>query len=72
MDPSTPAGERQLPTALDYAGFADIGWQVSAVPEPVGWAMLLSGFGVVTVSTRRRRMQVSETIGMRDAGRTPT
>ncbi len=31
MDPSTPRGERQSMTALDYAGFADIGW---VVPEP--------------------------------------
>lgn len=54
MDPSTPAGERQLPTALDYAGFADIGWQVSAVPEPAGWALLLSGVGIVAVVRRGR------------------
>ncbi|OUR73844.1 hypothetical protein A9Q78_02130 [Methylophaga sp. 41_12_T18] len=34
MDPSTPYGTRQLLTELDYAGFADIGWQLTAVPLP--------------------------------------
>lgn len=53
MDPSTPFGERQLPTALDYAGFADIGWQVTAVPEPQAWAMLLAGLGVLFRHRRR-------------------
>lgn len=36
MDPSTPAGTRQWMTDLDYAGFADIGWQV---PEPTTFAL---------------------------------
>ena len=31
MDPSTPSGVRQYMTDLDYAGLADIGWEV---PEP--------------------------------------
>ncbi|WP_432798307.1 PEP-CTERM sorting domain-containing protein [Poriferisphaera sp. WC338] len=31
MDPSTPRGQRQWMTDLDYAGFADIGWEI---PEP--------------------------------------
>jgi len=34
MDPSTSYGSRQLLTDLDYAGFADIGWQLTAVPLP--------------------------------------
>ena len=34
MDPSTSYGTRQLLTELDYAGFADIGWQLTAVPLP--------------------------------------
>jgi hypothetical protein len=58
MDPSTPTGERQLPTLLDYAGFADIGWQVSnvsAVPEPSSIGMLLAGLGFMSVLLRRRK-----------------
>jgi len=46
MDPSTTSGTRQLPTELDYAGFADIGWQISsitAVPLPAGIWLLFSG-----------------------------
>jgi hypothetical protein len=41
MDPSTPFDERQLPAALDYAGFADMG-QVSSVPGPKSAVMLLA------------------------------
>lgn len=44
MDPSTPFGERQLPTRLDYAGFSDIGWQVTSVPIPS--ALWLFGAGI--------------------------
>lgn len=55
MDPSTPPGERQLPTVLDYAGFADIGWQVTAVPEPEQWALLLAGLGMIAVRVGQRR-----------------
>jgi len=43
MDPSTPYGERQLPTLLDMAGFKDIGWQTSEVPLPPSLFLLLSG-----------------------------
>ena len=34
MDPSTPAGVRQLLTDLDYAGLADIGWRVDGEKPP--------------------------------------
>ncbi len=54
MDPSTPRGERQLPTALDYAGFADVGWQVSAVPEPQHAALFGAGTLLVFAAARRR------------------
>ncbi|MDP2867766.1 PEP-CTERM sorting domain-containing protein [Methyloversatilis sp.] len=53
MDPSTPFGERQLPTALDYAGFADMGWQVSTVPEPGAALMMLVGLGLISRRVRR-------------------
>jgi hypothetical protein len=42
MDPSTPAGERQLLTELDYAAFADIGWEVAAVPLPAAFWLFFS------------------------------
>lgn len=35
MDPSTVRGLRELPTRLDYAGFSDIGWQVTTVSLPI-------------------------------------
>ncbi len=55
MDTSTGAGRRELMTQLDYAGFADIGWQVAVVPEP-GTALLgLSGLAVVGGALRRRQ-----------------
>ncbi|QNN23733.1 PEP-CTERM sorting domain-containing protein [Planctomycetales bacterium ZRK34] len=52
MDPSTPRGQRQLMTVLDYAGFADIGWEITAVPEPTGLAVMMS---VMTIMWRSRR-----------------
>ncbi|MEM7542151.1 MAG: PEP-CTERM sorting domain-containing protein [Pseudomonadota bacterium] len=40
LDPSTPAGERQLMTALDFAALQDIGWEVPSAPQgtpvPIG------------------------------------
>ncbi|MEM7082478.1 MAG: PEP-CTERM sorting domain-containing protein [Pseudomonadota bacterium] len=45
MDPSTPAGERQLMTALDYAGLNDIGWETVPVPVPAAFWLLLSALG---------------------------
>ncbi len=49
MDPSTVRGQRELMTRLDYAGFSDIGWQVTAVPLPASaWlfgSTLLGWFG---------------------------
>jgi len=48
MDPSTPYGERQLPTTLDMAGFSDIGWETpTPVPLPSSLFLLLSGLGLV-------------------------
>jgi len=50
MDPSTVSGTRQLPTELDYAGFADIGWQlapVAAVPLPAAFWLFSSVFSML-------------------------
>lgn len=55
MDPSTPFGERQLPTSLDYSGFEDIGWEVSAVPVPSSLWMLLTGIISLAGSSIRKK-----------------
>jgi hypothetical protein len=54
MDPSTTRGLRELPTALDYAGYADVGWQVSAVPEPQHATLFGAGALLVLAAARRR------------------
>jgi hypothetical protein len=56
MDPSTALGQRELPTALDYAAFKDIGWKVSvtAVPEPDTYGLILAGLGLIGLHSRRR------------------
>lgn len=36
----------------------DFAFQISSVPEPASWAMLIIGFGVVGATSRRRRRQV--------------
>ena len=55
MDPTTPFGEGQLPTHLDYAGFSDIGWQVTTVPVPS--ALWLFGSGLLgLLGTARHKL----------------
>lgn len=55
MDPGTQFGHREYFSDLDYAALADIGWQVSAVPEPSTFWMLL--LGLVGVFARWHRKQ---------------
>lgn len=55
LDPSINFGTRKVMTDLDWNGMRDIGWQVTAVPEPQTWAMLLAGLGVVGALAGRRR-----------------
>ena len=43
MAPSLTGISRKLFTDLDLAGLTDIGWQVSTIPLPAGFWMLLSG-----------------------------
>jgi hypothetical protein len=53
MDPSILNGTRKVFTSLDYAGMADIGWQI---PEPgSATLMLVSAVGLLA---RRRRCRV--------------
>jgi len=56
MDPSTTPGTRELPTLLDYAAFKDIGWQVNvtAVPEPETYSLLLAGLALIGLASRRK------------------
>lgn len=54
MTPFIGDGQRKYFTDLDFAGLHDIGWQVSAVPEPEAWAMLLAGLGLIGWAARRR------------------
>ena len=53
MDPTIAAGQRKYFTTLDYAGLQDIGWQISAVPEPATW--LMWGVGGALLAGLRRR-----------------
>lgn len=53
MSPSISANQRKYFTTLDYAGMQDIGWQVSAVPEPATWLMWGVG-GAAWLGLRRR------------------
>lgn len=54
MDPSTPFGQRQLPTKLDYAGFEDIGWEVTAVPLPPSLLLFMTGLLSFAGAGRRK------------------
>ncbi len=65
MSPSIANGQRKYFTQLDWAGLADVGWQVTsfnaspmsvtAVPEPEQYAMLLAGLTMVGWTARRRK-----------------
>lgn len=57
MDPGTVRGTRELPTALDYAGFRDIGWEVpvSPVPLPAPVLLLTAGLMPLAATARTRR-----------------
>jgi hypothetical protein len=62
MDPVITTGARKLLTALDYAAFADIGWEVplALLPEPdtgllvASAALLLVGLSATRRDARRR------------------
>jgi MYXO-CTERM domain-containing protein len=54
MTASISAGQRKYFTELDWALLADVGWQVTAVPEAHSWAMMLAGLGLLGWRLRRR------------------
>lgn len=51
---SIASGQRKYLTDLDWALLADVGWQVTAVPEAQTWAMMLAGLGLLGWRMRRR------------------
>jgi len=55
MTPYISSGERKYFTEQDFDGLKDIGWQVTAVPEPETWAMFIAGLGLLGLVARRRR-----------------
>lgn len=53
MDPSILLGTRELLTALDWAGFEDMGWDLAPLPEPPAAALLvLAALGRTLVRRR--------------------
>ncbi len=54
MDPNITVGTRKTLTALDVAVLQDLGWNVSAVPEPSSMLLLAMG-GCTFIGVRRRR-----------------
>ena len=54
MTPAIGAGTRKYFTDLDFAAAKDIGWQVTAVPVPAAFWLLVSGvMGLAAVSRRK-------------------
>lgn len=53
MDPNITIGTRKYFTELDWAGLSDVGWEISAVPEPEEYA-LFAGIGLVVFAAVRR------------------
>jgi hypothetical protein len=57
----TALGNEQVYFNLHTSGFpgGEIRGNLSAVPEPASWALLLSGFGLVGTALRRRRTVIA-------------
>jgi hypothetical protein len=47
MDASIATNQRSHFTELDYAAMNDIGWQVSPIPEPETWTLMVAGLGLL-------------------------
>lgn len=56
MDPSLTIGTRKYITDLDLVGLEDIGWEVSAVPEPTTVG-LVTAFALLGVGVYHRRVR---------------
>lgn len=59
MDPTLTNGMRKYFTTLDFAALSDIGWQVSAVPEPSTWALFLGGAAFLVLRKGKTRARNS-------------
>lgn len=55
MDPTLAPGELVQVTQNDLDALDAIGFQVTAVPEPSTWALMIGGLGVIGACLRRRR-----------------
>lgn len=60
LDPTFARGELGQISAMDIRAFDAIGWNVSAVPEPETYAMLLAGLGLLGFAARRRKQTVAQ------------
>jgi hypothetical protein len=52
-------GETLQITGNDVLAMDAIGWNVAAIPEPSGWAMLAAGLLLITVRQRGRSNKLS-------------
>ena len=57
MDPEIVNGVRKPFTDLDWAALQDIGWQVTAIPEPHTWMTMLAGIALLGIAMGRRRIR---------------
>lgn len=57
MDPTLTLGTRKFFTEMDYAGLQDIGWELSAIPEPEHAAMLAALAMLAFAHWRRRNAE---------------
>jgi hypothetical protein len=59
MDPTVASASSNVPvlviTDLDLLAFDVIGYNVTTIPEPSTWALMLTGAGFLSVAVRRRR-----------------
>jgi hypothetical protein len=55
LDPEIQNGVRKPLTDLDWAALQDVGWQVTPIPEPHTWALMLGGLALVLRTVQRAR-----------------
>lgn len=56
MVPALVNGQRRYATELDFAALRDIGYNITAVPEPATWALSVLGLvGICAVSRRKQK-----------------